>query len=302
MKKITLLFVVLLVSTWTFAQELNVEVTVNTPKLQTVDVKVFGTFETALQEFMNNQRWTDAEYEQEEKIKVNIQITIDEELSASSFKGELIIQAVRPVYNSDYETAIFTHRDVDFQFEYQEYQPFDYNENAYDNNLTSFLAFYSYVILGLDYDSFSPFGGTPYFQTAQEILNNVPSGAAAVYKGWRSLDGNRNRYWLIESILSPKTKDYREAMYNYHRQGLDVMASDPTTGRAFIATALESLQTVNRNYPNSMVLQVFSNTKRSEIIDVFIASPIQEKNKIVQVMSKIDRAQASEYQAIRKRG
>lgn len=302
MKKITLLFVVLLVSTWTFAQELNVEVTVNTPKLQTVDAKVFETFETALQEFMNNQRWTDAEYEQEEKIKVNIQITIDEELSASSFKGELIIQAVRPVYNSDYETAIFTHRDVDFQFEYQEYQPFDYNDNAYDNNLTSFLAFYSYVILGLDYDSFSPFGGTPYFQQAQEILNNVPSGAAAVYKGWRSLDGNRNRYWLIESILSPKTKDYREAMYNYHRQGLDVMAGDPTTGRAFIATALESLQTVNRNYPNSMILQVFSNTKRPEIIDVFVVSPVQEKNKIVQVMSKIDRAQASEYQAIRKRG
>jgi hypothetical protein len=162
------------------------------------------------------------------------------------------------------------------------------------------LAFYAYITIGMDYDSFVPFGGTPYFQKAQEILNNASGGG----KGWVSLDANnnRNRYFLIENILSPKTKEYREAMYNYHRQGLDVMSTDSNTGRAFMATALESLQGVDRNYPNSMILQVFSNSKRAEIIDVFRVSSTDEKNKIVQVMSKIDRAKASEYQAIRKRG
>lgn len=300
MKKIALLSIVLFLANWTFAQELNVQVTVNTPKLQTVEAKVFENFQNAVQEFMNNQRWTDVEYEQGEKIKINLQITVDEEVSATSFKGEFLLQAVRPVYNSSYETVLFTHRDPDIEFSYQEYQPLDYNENSFSNNLTSLLAFYAYITIGMDYDSFVPFGGTPYFQKAQEILNNASGGG----KGWVSLDANnnRNRYFLIENILSPKTKDYREAMYNYHRQGLDVMSSDSNTGRAFMATALESLQGVDRNYPNSMILQVFSNSKRAEIIDVFRVASTDEKNKIVQVMSKIDRAKASEYQAIRKRG
>lgn len=300
MKKIALFSIALFLGTWTFAQELNVQVTVNTPKLQTVDAKVFDNFQNSVQEFMNNQRWTDVEYEQEERIEVNLQITIDEEVTPTSFKGEFLIQAVRPIYNSDQETVLFTHRDPDIEFTYQEYQPLDYNETAFSNNLTSLLAFYTYVIIGLDYDSFVPFGGTPYFQKAQEILNNA-TGAG---KGWVALDANnnRNRYFLIENILSPKVTDYREAMYNYHRQGLDVMASDVNTGRAFMATALESLQTVNRNYPNSMILQVFSNSKRAEIIDVFKVSSTEEKNKVVQVMSRIDRSKSSEYQAIRKRG
>ena len=284
-----------------FAQELNVQVTINTPKLQTVDPKVFETLETAIQEFMNNQKWTDFEYEQEERIQCNIQLTIDKEVSATSFEAELAIQASRPVYNSGYETVLLNHRDKDVQFEYQQFQPLEYAENSYNNNLTAILAFYAYVIIGMDEDSFAPLGGTPYLQTAQDILNNVPSSAAARYPGWRSLDSNRNRYWMMENLLSPRVRPYREAMYDYHRHGLDVMAQNPDAGRAIIADALSTkVADVNRTYPNTMILQMFTNAKRSEIISIFQQSPVKEKNVVIQVMAKVDKANSSEYQKIRR--
>ena len=282
----------------TTAQELSAEVTINTPKLQTVDPKVFQTLETAIQEFLNGQNWTGQEYEQFERIKVNVQITIDKEVSEEAFEAEMSIQAVRPVYGSSYETPIFTHRDQDFNFQYQQFQPLEFTENGFASNLTQILAYYSYVILGLDGDSFAPFGGQPWFDKAQEILNNVPSNAAAAFGGWQSLDNNRNRYWLIENLMSPRVRPYRQAMYDYHRQGLDIMHSDAAAGRAIIRQSLEELQKVNRAYPNSMIMQTFANTKSNEIVDVFQQGSLDEKRSVRNVMSRIDAANASKYTAI----
>ncbi|MCB0566744.1 MAG: DUF4835 family protein [Phaeodactylibacter sp.] len=281
------------------AQELNVTVRINTQKLQSTDPKVFETLEATVREFLNTQKWTEEVFELEERINANILITIQEELSATSFKADIAIQASRPVYGSDYETPLINHIDKGVTFFYEQFQPLQFSQNAFNDNLSSVLAFYAYIILGLDFDSFSPYGGEPYFQAAQDILNNVSQAAAAANPGWRSLDGNRNRFWLIENILSPRVRPFRQAWYDYHRQGLDLSASDVATGRAIIAAALEEIRNVDQAYPNSMIIQVFTDTKSQEILEIFKRGTPQEQNTVVQVMTRIDASNAAKYRAIK---
>jgi len=300
MKQIIFVILALFAGVQSIAQEFNFQVTINTPKLQTADPKVFETLETAIEEFMNTTNWTDDVFEFEERINGNIVININEEKSASRFTAEMAIQAARPVYNSSYETVLLTYQDNNVWFDYEQYQPLIFSQNAFNDNLTAILGFYAYVILGMDYDSFAPLGGQEFFQTAQEIVNNVPPGAASVSpQGWRSLDGNRNRFWMIENLLSPRVRPYRQAMYDYHRQGLDIMYEDPAAGRAIIADALDAVAEVDRAYPNAMIIQMFSDAKGDEIAEIFKQSSPQEKNKIIQIMSRIDAAKVSKYQAIR---
>ena len=281
------------------AQELEVTVTVNTPTLQLTDPKVFQDLESNIQRFMNNQRWTNDEYAQEERIKVDISLTVGEEFSSTSFGADLAIQALRPVYGSDYSTRLISHLDRDVTFSYEQFQPLEYSQNSFNDNLSSILSFYAYIILGLDNDSFSPFGGEPHFQTAQDIINSIPSSVTANNPGWRSLDGNRNRYWIIENLLSPRVRDYRQAMYDYHRQGLDIMHSDVTGGRTIMLNSLEALRGVNQSYPNSMIIQMFANAKGNEVIEIYKNGTSTEKTKVVQIMSKMDAANTSKYNAIR---
>ncbi|MCO6490577.1 MAG: DUF4835 family protein [Phaeodactylibacter sp.] len=281
------------------AQELNATVRINTQKLQSADPKVFETLESTVREFLNTQKWTEDVFENEERINANFLITIQEELSPTSFKADIALQASRPVYGSDYETPLINHIDKGVTFFYEQFQPLQFSQNVYNDNLSSVLAFHSYIILGLDYDSYSPFGGEPYFQAAQDILNNVPQAAAAANPGWRSLDGNRNRFWLIENLLSPRVRPLRQAWYDYHRQGLDVSATDVATGRAIIAAALEQIRDVDQAYPNSMIIQVFTDTKSQEILEIFKRGTPQEQNTVVQVMTRIDASNAAEYRAIK---
>lgn len=281
------------------AQELNVNVRINVQKLQSADPRVFETLESTVQEFFNNQKWTDDVYELEERISANVLITIQEELSPTTFKADIAIQASRPVYGADYETPLINHIDKGVTFFYEQFQPLQFSRNTYNDNLSSVLAFYAYIILGLDYDSFSPYGGEPYFQAAQDILNAVPQSAAAANPGWRSLDGNRNRFWLIENILSPRVRPFRQAWYDYHRQGLDLCASDVATGRAIIAAGLEQVRNVDQAYPNSMIIQVFTDTKSQEILEIFKRGTPQEQNTVVQVMTRIDASNAAQYRAIK---
>ena len=281
------------------AQELNVSVSINTPKLQTADESVFSDLEQAIQEFMNNQKWTNDVYEEEERIKAEIIITISDELSQTSFKAEVSIQSTRPVYGSSYETALMTHQDKDVVFTYSQFQPLEYSENAFTDNLTAVMAFYAYILIGMDYDSFSPYGGEPYFQKAQDIVNNIPPTIASQVPGWRSTDGNRNRYWIIENILSPRARPYRQAMYDYHRQALDVMHEDAGTGLAVMANAITQVGETNRSYPNAMIIQMFANAKRSEVIEIFGGATSQQKEKVAMVMQKVDPSNASEYRKMR---
>ena len=299
MKKILLLSSLLFLSLYTKAQELDVSVTVNTPMLQTTDPRVFENLRTAIQEFMNNQKWTDDVFEEDERIKVELILTVTDERSPVQFGGELAIQSTRPIFGTINETPLLNHYDKDFLFEYEQFQPLEFTENQFQNNLTAVLSFYAYIILAMDYDSFSPSGGEPFYQKAQEIVNNIPPNAASTYKGWRASDSNRNRYWIVENSISNRMRPYRQALYDYHRQGLDVVHKDITTGRAIMSTALQQLRDAEKAYPRTMIIQMFSNAKSQEIIDVFVGGTPQEKNDVIAVMQKIHPSKASNYRKIK---
>ncbi|MBP7821619.1 MAG: DUF4835 family protein [Saprospiraceae bacterium] len=280
------------------SQEMDFTVTVNTPKLQTADPKVFESLKTALRDFLNNAKWTDDVYASTERIKCNVQLTIKEEISATSFKAELAIQAVRPVYGSAYQTSLLTHVDKDVEFSYEPNQPLEFSRGLFNDNLTSILSFYVYVILGLDYDSFSLLGGDNYYQVAQAIVTSIPPDIANTLKGWRAVDSNRNRYWIIENLTNSRVKPYREALYTYHRKGLDVMSKDVIAGRASITKALEDIERVNKSYPSSMILQMFTNAKSEELIEIFKGGDSNQRTRFYQIMSKVDPAGASKYRAV----
>ena len=281
------------------AQELNFSVKINTQRLQTVDPRVFETLEKTIFDFLNNNKFTDHFYDPKERINCNLQLTIQQELSPTRFKADLAIQASRPVYGSNYETTLINHQDRDVTFDYEQFQPLIFTKNAYNDNLSAVLSFYAYIILGLDYDSFSALGGDPYLKIAQDILNNIPSGAAAANPGWRSLDGSRNRYWMIENLLSPRVRSFRLAMYDYHRNGLDVMAKDIVGGRTVLMKALNDVAQVNQVYPNSMVVQMFNQTKGQELTEIFKGGTPQEKEQLISLMGRIDPANAGKYRAVR---
>lgn len=299
MKRFFLSFLMVLMSLPFFAQELNAKITINTPKLQTADPKVFESLKTAMQEFFNNTRWTDDIYETSERINININMTITEELSATEFNADFSIQASRPIYGSDQETVTFTHLDNNFKFIYEQFQPLIFTQNTYADNLTSLLSFYAYIVVGLDYDSFSPYKGEKYFQAAQEIMSNVPEGVKRNYAGWRSIEGNRNRYWLVENLLTPRVQPMRQAWYDYHRLGLDKMHEEAVVGRTIILQSLETILNVDKTYPNSMIMQVFSNSKGQELIDIFAQGTREEKNRVIEIMTKIDAANSRKFTALR---
>lgn len=291
----------LLAAHWGSAQELNATVKVNAQKLLTVDSKVFATLEQTVREFMNNQKWTDDIFEPDERIKCNLLLTITDQSDKTPnlFVAELAIQASRPVYGTDYETVIFNHIDRNLTFSYEQFQPVIFSKNAFNDNLSSILSFYAFILVGMDYDSFSPLGGEKYFQQAQDIVNSLPSNLAKSDNGWNSLSNNRNRFWIAENVLSPRVKPFRQAMYEYHRQGLDVMSSDIVKGRKAMSDALLKVGEVNQAYPNSAILQMFNSTKSAEIIEIFKRGTVGEQDRVIQVMSRVDPAGSAKYRAIK---
>ena len=281
------------------AQELEFEVTVNTPKNQIVDPKVFQDMENQIEAFINSRKWTSDVFEQNERIKGNIQLTITEELSATSFQAEIAIQSVRPVYGSTIETALLTHND-DFAFSYEQFQPLEFADNLYNDHLTSVLAFYMYIVLGLDYDSFEQLGGDIYFQKAQNIINTIPSSVAGANPGWRPKDGNRTRFTLLDNLLNPRAKEMRYAMYDYHVKGLDLMSKSIDLGRANILKSVEGVQKVGKQIPNSFIVQIFFNTKRNEIVEIFREGTSNEKTEVVKICTSLDPANAIKYRTIQR--
>lgn len=296
-----IIIILLFISSFSIkAQELNCKIRIQAPNLQLVDPAIFKTLEADIYEFMNSRDWTEGDaFSDGERIECNINIAIIEEISQTRFKGELTIQASRPVYNSTYESVIFFHNDKDFEFEYAQYQPLNFNVNAYNSELTSVMAFYAYIILGFDYDSFSAEGGTPWFVQARQIVQNATDSGR---KGWKAFDGTRNRYWLIENQLDPKFRALRSAYFEYHRKGFDVMHEDADLGRAQILKALQKVEKTSKNNPNSMAIAVFSNTKSDEIFDVFnyFRVPNGEKMKVGTMMVRVDPANAQRFLSLGK--
>ncbi|MFN4079886.1 MAG: DUF4835 family protein [Saprospiraceae bacterium] len=302
MRKFLLVFFALAALTCVNAQgELNANVRVITPQLQKYERRIFDQLENALRDFINTTKWTKDIFEPDERIKCSFIITISTEGDNNVFLGELAVQATRPVYGSGYETPLLSHLDKEVQFSYAENQPIIFQPDGTDNpNLSALIAFYAYIILALDYDSFSLYGGEPYLLMAQQIVNNIQNSASGGGPGWRAADGgkSRNRYWMIENLLNARIKLFRSAMYTYHRKGLDMFTTDMDQARSAVLSALEDIDKVGVAYFNSMIVQMFSNAKRDELIEMFKVAPKPQRERVFQIMSKADPANATRYREV----
>jgi len=278
------------------AQELNCQVQVLSSQIAGTDKRVFESMRTAIFEFMNTRKWTNETFKIEERIDCSILINITEKIGTDEFRGTLQIQARRPVYKTSYNTALLNFNDNDIIFKYLESQPLEFVENTYTSNLTSILGFYAYYLIGLDYDSFSLNGGTPYLQKALAVVNNSQGSG---YQGWKAFDSNKNRYWLVNNMLDATFVSLRECMYNYHRKGLDVMAENKESGRAVILESLQELKKVHQVKPLSFSLQVFFIAKADEIVNVFCGGFSDEKARVVTMLNEIDPTNSNKYTKIK---
>lgn len=283
------------------AQELNCKVQVVAQKIATTDPKVFKTLETSIFEFMNNKKWTGDVFKPEEKIECSLIINIVEDLGSNNYKATVNMQVSRPAFNSNFNSPLLNFADGSFNFTYVEFQPIEFNENMYNGNLASLLGFYAYIMIGLDYDSYSLKGGTPHFNKALMVLSNVPQNLGANQSdGWKPFDGLRNRSILIDEILKPRLEVMREASYDYHRKGLDLMFDNVTAGRAAILGALQKMERLAESDPNSMILQMFFDSKRTEIINIFTKASPAEKNAAYNILVKLDGKKAETYMQLKK--
>ena len=279
------------------AQELNCQVDVTT-QLQGADaVRIFTTtMKRQVYDFMNNYRFTTDKFEQNERIDCQVIINVTTDLGGGSYQGTISISSRRPVFKAGYNSTVFDYIDKSFTFSYTEGQPMDFNLQGFSTNLTSVLGYYAYVILALDYDSFSLLGGTDMWKKAQIIVNNAQS---ATEPGWQSSDnGFKNRYSYIDNILNNMFQPLRETMYNYHRKGLDVMYDNVETGRAAVLQAINNINEVHKNRPASFNVQVFFESKNQEIVNIFQAAPNEEKNQVIQILGTIDPANTTIYSKI----
>jgi hypothetical protein len=281
------------------AQELLAKVSINSSQVgSNVDKKVFQTLQGALTNFLNNRKWTGDAYQPNEKINCNFLLTINQ-AEDNVFTGSLIVQAARPVYNSTYVTPLINFQDESITFKYVEYQPIEFNENrvsgndGLSSNLTAALAFYAYIIIGLDYNSFSLRGGDPYFQKAQNIIDNAPDGRDIV--GWKAFDGQRNRYWLMENLTNNKYALIHDAMYSYYRLGLDNMYDDVKKGREGVLNAIMQFNTINNDQQNSMIVPFFFQGKSNEIVKIFKQAPPEEKQRVQEMMTRLDVTHSNLY-------
>ena len=296
----TLISFLLLASSMT-AQEFNftVKVATNPSQGRIADPKVFTSLETALKELINNTKWTDDVFEQNERLTGSIQLTIKNEISTTAFSGELAIQASRPVYGTDFTTPIFTHLDRTVQFSYEQFQPLQFAKNSFGDNLTATIAYYVNIILAMNYDSFAPQGGEQFWQQAQDIYNTVPSSAKSEWQG-KEL-GNKERYWFVENFLSPRLKNIRQGIYEYHRLGLDVASTDVNRCKAAIMQCLERVDEAHQAYPNTLAVRSFTVTKADEMINILKNGTEDQKARFMQIMTRIDPANSSKYIQVNNR-
>ncbi|MDH6313621.1 hypothetical protein M2137_002411 [Parabacteroides sp. PFB2-10] len=266
------------------AQELNARITINSDKIQGTNKQVFTTLQTALTEFVNNKKWTDATFTVNERIDCTMTIIVNEQAD-NSFKSELQIQARRPVYNSSYTTTILNISDRAFDFEYAEFEPLEYAENMLSSNLTATMVFYIYLILGLDFDSFSPQGGSPFLQQAQQVVSLAQ--AQVSWTGWKAFENDQNRHAIITALTDNTSEAFREMWYTYHRRGLDEMAANADRGRANIIAALPGLQQVKSARPTSVILQMFVNAKLDEVVAIYSKATSQEKQEGYKMLSDL---------------
>jgi hypothetical protein len=302
MRKLVLLIIVafLVISINASSQDLRAKVTVLSGRINsTIDKKIFTTLQSQLNTLMNNRKWTNDVFKENEKIECSFILNLESIVEPNVYKGSLTVQVARPVYNTSYQAAMVNFIDPDVTFKYIEFQPVEFNENRIQGtdasvaNLTAVFAFYAYMLVGLDYDSFSPKTGAPYFRKAQNIVNNAPEGKGI--SGWRVFDGLRNRYWLNENLINSRYNIVHDVIYSYYRSGLDKMIENENEARANMLQSLQQLYAFNKENPNTMILQFFMQGKSSEIIGVFKKGTADEKTKLIELMNTLDVVNSSKY-------
>ncbi len=281
------------------AQEINATVTVTVPKLQQTDPAVFKTLERDLGEFLKQERWTDDEFKPYERIDCNFSVNITSELGGNSYKADIALKAIRPVYGSEYKTVLINHVDRDVVFNYLEFQPIENGTLFFKDNLSAVFSFYVHYILGLYDESFAVNGGDEQFQLAQNILSQVPPQISDADKGWQSLNKKTTRYWMIENMLNARFKSFKEAWYNYHRKSLDIMYTNPEQALTSMLEALKQVDKTNSTYPNSFGVLMFITAKSDEIVDIFKNADHTRKATVYDIMRRLDPSGAGKYNALR---
>ena len=268
------------------AQELNCAITVNSDRVRQTNQKIFKTLERSLNGFVNKTKWTNRVYSEQERVNARMFITVTE-YESNRFKADIQLQSSRPVFNTSYKSSVFNYKDNEFNFEYIEFQPLVFNENVYDSNLIGVVSYYVYIILGLDADTFSLEGGSEFYKKAQSIVAQAGGGN---YKGWARSSGQisgKTRFELVDNLLSNTFKEYRIAMYNYHRKGLDMLADNNSMGKQVIYGTMNLFKTLVKRKPSAFLIQTFFDAKSEEIRNIFSDGPKVDIVKLKEILNKI---------------
>jgi len=281
------------------AQELNARVNINYTQIETTKTDVFPKLQTTIEEFLNNHKWTEIAFRENEKIQCNFNITVNEyDVTENTFKCTLLMSSNRPVFGSNYNTVCYSVNDREFVFRFSEFDQIEYQENQIDNNLVALLAYYAYMIIGMDLDTMLPKGGTACFQTAENI---VSAGQNLDFPGWKAFSDSGNRFGLLNDYLDGSMECMRDFEYIYHRKGLDQMSENPDTARAAITEGLDLLLQAHKAKNMTKVAQLFSEYKRTELVNIYSGKgTTEEKNKAYDILFTIDASQDQEWQKIKK--
>jgi hypothetical protein len=300
MKKLLILFVCVM-SLNVNSQELNCQVNVIADaklEITSVELEIFEALKQTIFDMMNSTQWTKDKFSIEERINCNISLQIKQIINQNTYICNMQVQSTRPAYNSSYNTTLFNFNDEDVAFGFKRNSTIIYAPNQFRDNLTSILAFYAYLMIGLDYDSYSPRGGSKYFQEAQNIVSMAQSAPG---NGWKSNEaGKRNRYWLVDNIMRPLFEPLRDCSYEYHRKGIDLLYDDLPGARKNIYNSLTKLNRIVAMSPNSVNLQNFSRCKTTELVNLYEDAEVKEKNDLVTLMKRIDPTNSSKYEEILK--
>ncbi|WP_108422903.1 DUF4835 family protein [Flagellimonas amoyensis] len=283
MRKTLLSIFLLFISLSLSAQELNCVVTVNSDQVGQTNQQIFRTLERSLNDFVNKSKWTNRTYRENERVNARMFITVTQ-YESDRFEANIQIQSSRPVFNTSYESPVFNYKDDAFNFQYQEFQPLVYNPNSFDSNLVAVMSYYVYMVLGLDADTFSLEGGNDYYRRAQNIVTQAQSSN---YSGWSQETGQRTRFELVDNLLSNSFREYRIAMYNYHRKGLDILADNNSTGKQIVAGSLRLFETLVQRRPNAFLIQTFFDAKSEEIQNIFSDGPTVDVVKLKETLNKV---------------
>ena len=281
----------------TVAQELNCKLTVNYSQIQGTSTQVFTTLENALMEFINTRRWTQAQYEVNERIRCSMNLTVKEYSEADGrWKCELIVQSTRPVWQSGYQTVVFSFKDTDVSFNYREFEPLELRDNVIDSNLTAVIAYYAYMIIGLDMDTMALQGGTDVFRAAEDIVTAAQNLGET---GWKAFDSSRNRYALVSDYLEDGMSPLRKLMYDYHRTGMDELSVNAVRARAAITTALGALRQAQQNKPMSALPGLFTEIKKDELVNLYSHAAMKEKEEICELLSSVNPSLTAEWEKMK---